>query len=221
MVTTSKEVSLVNRTPNGKVLCKTFPGTNSVKLSKFEDPSRPVSFITESEVYQLADAAKTMRDGERNELLILVLFQCCLRISEALQLTPGHKKSVEGIHVLGVIGKGHKPRLVPCPEKLSYHLGDFAQRQNMQVTDRYFPIGRIRAWQIIRKVAVEAGLDYKRIYPHLFRHAGAVNRLMKTGNLKSLQILLGHSDSKMTMRYQSTMQTIQALEVESKVEFRR
>jgi integrase/recombinase XerD len=178
------------------------------------DSTRPVSFITESEVYQLADAAKTMRDGERNELLILVLFQCCLRVSEALQLTPGHKKD-------GIIGKGSKPRPVAIPEKLSYHLGDYANRAGIRQDDKYFPFTRVRAWQIVRQAAAKAGLDYKRIYPHLMRHGGAVTRLMKTGNLKSLQLLLGHADSKMTMRYQSTMQMVQALEVESKVQFER
>lgn len=200
---------IFNRTPNGKMIIHR------------NYSSRPVSFITENEVYQLADVAKTLRDGERKELLILILFQCCLRVSEALQLTPRHKKTIEGIHVLGVIGKGSKPRLVACPDKLSYHLGDFAQRTGMQTNDKYFPFCRVRAWQIIRESANKAGLDYKRIYPHLMRHGGAVTRLMKTGNLKSLQMLLGHADSKMTMRYQTTMQMIQAIEVESKVEFKR
>ena len=72
----------------------------------------------------------------------------------------------------------------------------------------------------LNKIAKRSGIN-KRCYPHLFRHGGAVNRLMKTGNLKSLQLLLGHSDQKMTLRYQSTMQTLQALQVESKVVFER
>ena len=202
-----KSSELLNRRPNGKVFSN--------------DPHRPVSFLAESEVYHLTDAVKTMRDGERNELLILVLFQGCLRISECLQLTPAHRKVIEGVHVVGVIGKGNKPRLVPLPEKLSYHLGDFAQRTGLGANDKYFPITRVRAWQMVRECAVKAALDYKRIYPHLMRHGGAVTRLMKTGNLKSLQILLGHADQKMTLRYQSTMQMIQALQVESKVVFER
>jgi integrase/recombinase XerD len=202
-----KNIELLNKTPIGKVFNN--------------DTHRPVSFLTESEVYQMADSAKTMRNGERNELLILVLFQGCLRISESLQLTPAHRKVVEGIHVVGVIGKGNKPRLVPLPEKLSYHLGDFGQRRGLRPEERFFPITRVRAWQMVRECAVKTGLDYKRVYPHLFRHGGAVNRLMKTGNLKSLQLLLGHSDQKMTLRYQSTMQMVQALQVESKVVFER
>jgi len=57
--------------------------------------SRPVSFISENEVYALADAGREMRDGSRNELLILVLFQACLRISEALDLRLRDKARVE------------------------------------------------------------------------------------------------------------------------------
>lgn len=182
--------------------------------------SRPVSFITEDEVYQLADQAKGMRDGERNELLILTLFQCCLRISEALQLTPRHKKAVEGIQVLAIIGKGNKPRLVSCPDKLSYHLGDYAQRAGLQAGDRLFPITRQRAWQIIRECAGKLGIE-RRVYCHLMRHSGAVSRLMKTGNIKSLQMHLGHTDNKMTQRYLTTMQMVQSLEIEGKVQFDR
>ncbi len=117
-----------------------------------------------------------------------------------------------------VQGKGNKPRLVAIPEKLSYHLGDFAQRQNLELDDRFFPISRVRAWQIIKLSADKAGIN-RRVYCHLLRHSGSIARLKKTGNPKSLQIHLGHSDMKMTMRYLTTMQTIESLAVESKVEF--
>ena len=47
--------------------------------------TRPVSFITEAEVYRVADAARIMRDGERNELLILTMFQAALRVTRGYQ----------------------------------------------------------------------------------------------------------------------------------------
>jgi hypothetical protein len=56
----------------------------------------------------------------------------------------------------------------------------------MRIDERYFPIARVRAWQISRQSAVIARLDYKHIDLHLMRHGGAVTRLMETGNLKSL-----------------------------------
>lgn len=83
-----------------------------------------------------------------------------------------------------------------------------------------FGINRHRAWQIVKECADRAGID-RRIYCHLLRHGGAIARLKRTGNPKSLQIHLGHSDIKMTMRYLTTLQTIESLETESEVEFDR
>lgn len=199
----------LNKMPLGKVRAMNRAST-----------SRPVSFITEAEVYRLADAAKTMRDGERNELLIMVLFQGALRVTEALKLRPRDKATMQGGHILMIQGKGSKPRLVAIPDRLSYHLGDFAQRHGLKAEDRFFNVSRVRAWQIIKDCAARAGID-RRVYCHLLRHGGAVTRLSKTGNPKSLQIHLGHSDMKMTLRYMSTLQVVQSLETESRVEFDR
>jgi len=101
-----------------------------------------------------------------------------------------------------------------------YHRGDYAHRHGLKPEDRFFPITRTRAWQIIKECADKAAIN-RRIYCHLLRHGGAIARLKRTGNPKSLQIHLGHSDMKMTMRYLVTMQTIESLETEGKVEFER
>jgi len=194
----------------------------SKNLDRFHQQGgdKPVSFITEQEVYRMVDCAKKMRDGERNELLLTLLFQGALRISEAVKLQIQDKGKVDDTTILAILGKGKKPRLVAIPDKLSYHMGDFAQRNGLKPDDRFFPITRQRAWQIVKECAVCAGID-RRIYCHLFRHGGAIARLKRTGNPKSLQIHLGHSDMKMTMRYLSTLQVTESLETEAKVEFER
>ena len=194
-----------------------LPQRRGYRVSEY---TKPVSFITEAEVYRLADAAKAMRDGERNELLVLTMFQAALRVTEAIKLMVMDKATMNNKHLLLVQGKGNKPRLVAIPEKLSYHLGDYAQRQDLEAEDRFFPISRQRAWQIIKECAHKAGID-RRVYCHLLRHGGAIARLKRTGNPKSLQIHLGHADMKMTMRYLATMQVVESLETESEVEFER
>jgi len=194
-----------------------LPQRRGYRVSEY---TRPVSFITEAEVYRLADAAKAMRDGERNELLVLTMFQAALRVTETVKLRLMDKATMDNKHLLLVQGKGNKPRLVAIPKKLSYHLGDYAQRQGLEAEDRFFPLSRQRAWQIIRECTDKAGID-RRIYCHLLRHGGAIARLKRTGNPKSLQIHLGHADMKMTMRYLATMQVVESLETESEVEFER
>jgi integrase/recombinase XerD len=208
----------LNKKPNGKEVVVFKP--KAVRAIRRGEYAKPVSFITEAEVYRLADIAKTMRDGERNELLILTMFQAALRVTEAIKLRVMDKATVDNRHILLVQGKGDKPRLVAIPQKLSYHLGDYAHRHGLKPEDRFFNITRVRAWQIIKACADKAGID-RRVYCHLLRHGGAIARLKRTGNPKSLQIHLGHSDMKMTMRYLATLQTIESLETEGKVEFER
>ena len=191
---------------------------NKKPYGQHSDNTRPVSFLTESEVNAMANMARQMRDGERNELLILTTFQCALRISETLQITKQHRQVVDGKHRLFILGKGHKPRVMSLPEALSYRLGDYIGRHALSDTDRLFPITRQRAWKIIKQCAVKAGIE-KRVYCHLLRHGGAIARLKRSGNPKSLQIHLGHSDIKMTMRYLSTLQLMESLEIEDKVKF--
>ncbi len=208
----------LNEKPNSKDLIVFKP--KAIRAIGQSESTRPVSFITESEVYRLADVARGMRDGERNELLILTMFQVCLRVTEAIKLRVKDKATVDNKHILLVQGKGNKPRLVAIPEKLSYHLGDYAQRHRLKAEDRFFPVTRVRAWQIIKQCADKAGID-RRVYCHLLRHGGAIARLKRTGNPKSLQIHLGHADMKMTMRYLATMQVVESLETESWVNFDR
>ena len=64
----------------------------------------PVSYLTEDDIGQLTRACKR----ERDQLLIMVLFQTGLRISEALALTPDGIWAFEGRPAMEIIGKGRK-----------------------------------------------------------------------------------------------------------------
>ena len=66
--------------------------------------------------------------------------------------------------------------------------------------------------------AAHAGLG-KRVYPHLFRHSGAIERLRQTGNPRALQLHLGQASPLMTMRYLSTITSEEALRINQAVRF--
>jgi integrase len=176
-----------------------------------------VPYLTREEVARLA-AACPGRNRVRDELLILTLFQTGVRISEALSLTPRRIGTQEGGAVLYIQGKGGKSRLVACPENLAHRLKSFAFDRKLGLEDRIFRINRKRAWQIIKEVSEQAGIS-KRVYPHLFRHSGAIERLRQTGNPRALQIHLGHASPFMTMRYLSTLTAEEALRIQQEVEF--
>lgn len=139
-----------------------------------------VSYLTPEEVNTISHRAKDDgRNGERNYLLIRVLFETGLRVSEALSLTPKMIDEYEEHAVLFVVGKGRKPRMVACPDSLAYRLKSYAYTKNLGVDDKIFSINRQRAWQIIKSAAEKAGIQ-KRVYPHLFRHSDAIERLRQT-----------------------------------------
>jgi integrase len=178
----------------------------------------PVPYLRPEEVSALIEAARKLRYGERNVLLIKVLYQCGLRISEALSLTPSHLTQFEGIHCLRVKGKGGKERLVHVPEALYSQLLAYAYQRELKQTDRFFNLNRKNAHKMLVRAAKLAGLN-KRVYPHLLRHSCAIERLRQTGNPKALQWHLGHSSMAMTMRYLATLTMEEALKIQAQVKF--
>lgn len=189
-----------------------------LRQSAIAKSSRIVPYLVPGEVRLLSDEAKKGRCGERDGLLVNLLFQTGLRISEALSLTPSSIQRFEGKPVLSIIGKGRKPRLISCPQSLADKLKSYAYERKIEPSERLFPIRRSRAWQIIKKASQDAGFT-KRVYPHLFRHSDAIERLRQTGNPKALQLHLGHSSTVMTMRYLSTLTQEDSLRVNQEVRF--
>lgn len=177
-----------------------------------------VPYLTPEEVYRIADAVRQGRNGERDGLMIKTLFETGLRISEALSITPRLIDQHEGHAVLYITGKGNKPRMVACPDGLAHQLKSFAYTKEIGLDDRIFNINRKRAWQIIKAAAKNAGIQ-KRVFPHLFRHSDAIERLRQTGNPKALQYHLGHSSTLMTMRYLTTLTAEDALRIQQEVKF--
>jgi integrase len=178
----------------------------------------PVPYLRPEEVSALLEGARKLRYGERNVLLIKVLYQCGLRISEALSLTPSHLTQFEGIHCLRVKGKGGKERLVHVPEALYSQLLAYAYQRGLKQTDRFFNLNRKNAHKMLVKAAKLAGLT-KRVYPHLLRHSCAIERLRQTGNPRALQWHLGHNSMAMTMRYLATLTMEEALKIQAQVKF--
>jgi len=184
----------------------------------FVQAQKIVPYLTPEEVKILTEAVNSSRNNQRDRLLILFLFQTGLRISEALSLTPSSIQMFEGKPVLSVLGKGKKPRVIACPERLAEKLKSYAYEKNISPMDRFFPINRSRAWQIIKEASIKAGFN-KRVYPHLLRHSDAIERLRQTGNPKALQLHLGHASTVMTMRYLSTLTQEDAVRINQEVKF--
>lgn len=181
-----------------------------------------VDYLRPEEVYRMVEYArnhgykKSLR--ERNALMILTLFESGLRVSECIALTPAHLTRYKGYTCIKVAsGKGKKPRLVAIPESLYNRLLAFARERNLSDDERFFPIGRKCAHQLVSQIGKKA--LGRKVWPHLLRHSHAIHVLRQTGHPRALQLHLGHASMSASIRYIATLAMEDAIEIISKVKF--
>ncbi|WP_086619792.1 tyrosine recombinase [Erythrobacter tepidarius] len=110
---------------------------------------------------------------------------------------------------LTIAGKGGTTRLVPVGARALAALSRWLAVRPGAPASRYlFPskgkvphLTRVRLFQLLKALAVRAGLDPARISPHVLRHAFATHLLEGGADLRVLQTLLGHADISTTQIY--------------------
>ncbi len=182
--------------------------------------------LSEDEVGQLLTAARGWRgdDGLRAVALLELLYATGLRISELISLPA--VVVARDPRVLTVRGKGDKERMVPLGAPARKALAAYLRagadkakaraakgpkgpkRQGRPTSKWLFPsrggadhITRHRAAQVLKDLAVAAGIDPSKVSPHVLRHAFASHMLDRGADLRSLQKMLGHADISTTQIY--------------------
>jgi len=178
------------------------------------------------QVRQLAEAAGESRHGDRDKLLIELLFDGCLRCFEAIATRPYDMTQDSMGWTVRVKGKGGKMALVAISPTLAAQLQAYAYRNKLGETERLFPITRSQAFRIVTIAFDRAGLTRPRRETdrvgavHILRHSGAVERLRRTGNPKAVQDQLRHKSALMTMRYLKTISADESLRIQQGVDFK-
>lgn len=184
-----------------------------------------VAHLDISQVKRLAEAALQSRKGERDRLLIQLLFDGCLRCSEAISVRPCDIIHNDTGWALRVKGKGGKFALVAISPNLVAQLQAYAYRYKLNEYDRLFPITRSQAFRVVTAAFDRAGIprpsrDVDKVGAvHILRHSGAIERLKQTGNPKAVQDQLRHKSALMTMRYLKTLSTEESLRIQQGVDF--
>ena len=148
--------------------------------------------------------------GLRDRAMFELIYATGLRVSELVTLRTEQINLRQG--VLRVTGKGGKERLVPLGEESQHWLERYyAQARPAilkgRISDAVFVSNRAESmtrqmfWTIVKNHALRAGIEGKRISPHVLRHCFATHLLNHGADLRALQMLLGHSSLSTTQIY--------------------
>lgn len=145
----------------------------------------------------------------RDRAMIETLYATGLRVSELVALKLPDLNLVAGYLITS--GKGRKERLVPMGDSaisaLSGYLATTREKADRGRGSRFVFLSRLGEgmtrqsfWNIIKKRAQQAGIT-KRISPHTLRHSFATHLLENGADLRSVQLMLGHTDLSTTQIY--------------------
>ncbi|MDB9813199.1 tyrosine recombinase XerC [Gammaproteobacteria bacterium] len=170
-----------------------------------KSPSYLPSVLSPEDVEQLLNFEPKNIQEIRDMAIVELIYSSGLRVSEAVNVDLDDFE--ESGNFLRVLGKGSKTRLVP--------VGRFAQsainkwikgRKKISTIDKALFVnlrgGRISTRSIqerIKNLALMQGLPP--VNPHMLRHSFATHLLESSGDLRSIQELLGHSSLSTTQIY--------------------
>jgi integrase/recombinase XerD len=166
-------------------------------------------FLTIMEVEELLRAPDDKKPrGVRDRAMLEVLYGSGLRVSELASLRLAEVNLEDGFLVCR--GKGGKERIVPLGrsacDAVKRYLAEVrplvvsGEREELFLSRRGKPFSRQGLWKLIRQHAREAGLAAK-ISPHILRHSFATHLLERGADLRSVQLMLGHSQITTTQIY--------------------
>jgi len=151
----------------------------------------------------------------RDRAMIEMLYATGLRVTELCRLETA---SVErGSGLLRVTGKGNKQRLVPFGEAATEALDEYLSSARpallkgrasrfLFVTARGSAMTRQAFWKLLDGYGKSVGI-FRKLTPHVVRHSFATHLVENGADLRSVQILLGHSDISTTQVYTHVAQS--------------
>jgi len=167
-------------------------------------------YLSKKDVVDLINSPDiTKNTGVRDRAILELMYATGLRISETIGL------KFENIFLddnfLRVMGKGSRERIVPFNEKAKKELLRYYELARPRLlkknsTDFIFlnknggPLSRQGLWKIIKGYGVKTGIS-KILTPHMLRHSFATHLLEQGADLRSIQMMLGHSNISTTEIY--------------------
>jgi len=176
------------------------------RLPKFLDHKAVTELLKASDIGWPYEKGNREALQARDRAMVYLLYATGIRVSELVGLST-HNLDLQ-LEYIRVKGKGDKERIVPyasvAGDKLRAYLE--LRMQLNPATDHLFvnrnglAITRQGFWKILKVLAERAGIP-SNVSPHFLRHSFATHLLQSGMNLRSVQMLLGHSDLSTTQIY--------------------
>ena len=181
---------------------------------------RPLpKILSQDEIARLIAAAHGLRGTKKKQTpedvrlvcIVELLYASGLRISELVTLPLASARTKSGFAF--VRGKGGKERMAPLNPSARKATGAYLAMRDKFLAGRreskfLFPsrgaqghLTRRRCHQLLKELAVKAGIDPLKLSPHVLRHAFATHLVEGGADLRSVQTLLGHADIATTQIY--------------------
>lgn len=166
-------------------------------------------FLKVQEVERLiAQPDEKTNRGLRDKAMLELLYATGLRVSELVSLRLKDLNLEDGFLICR--GKGGKERVVPMGKSASAVVATYREMARVPflrkesdflfLTARGRPFTRQGFWKLLKKYAGKAGLDLN-VSPHVLRHSFATHLLERGADLRSVQLMLGHSQITTTQIY--------------------
>jgi integrase/recombinase XerD len=182
--------------------------TSQIKTPKMKKSIPGVISLDDVEAV-LGAPDESKPEGLRDRAMIEVLYATGIRVSELINLKLNNVNFDLGFVI--VYGKGSKARMVPIGEKAREKLLLYLEHgrpailkskeaKALFVTKRGGGMTRQGFWKLIKNYALKSGIT-KKVSPHTLRHSFATHLLERGADLRTIQIMLGHSDISTTQIY--------------------
>jgi len=189
--------------------------TEAVEAPKMSRPLPKILSAADMGAMIEAASQQDSTEGKRLACIVEMLYAAGLRVSELAGLPLQAVKNRENFIL--VKGKGNKERLAPINASARTAIETY-----LDVRESFLPKGprrahaerylfcsraaegyltRQRFYQLLKSLALKAGLDPAKVSPHVLRHAFATHLVEGGADLRSVQTLLGHADIATTEIY--------------------
>ena len=216
-----KKDNLSNSTQSRTLTClrtfyKFLYQNKQISIDPTENLSHPKKekklpdFLSVNEIDDLLDAPDIKTTiGMRDKAMLELMYSCGLRVSELINLN--HQNINLNDECILIHGKGNKERLLPigdfaieCLQNYELHsrpnLLKSSQNDAYFLSNRGSMMSRQNFFYVIKNYAEKIGIT-KPLSPHSLRHAFATHLVQRGADLRSVQLMLGHSDISTTQIY--------------------